>query len=72
MLSEVLASLLGCHQEFLLEGSGRGRALSFIHISYNINKLRPGKILMKNGKLTPFFDPKWDEISNLNRNFSIS
>ena len=50
--------------ELLLEGSGRRRALIFIPISYNINKLWPVKILMKNGKLPPLLGPKWDKVSN--------
>jgi len=66
MLSGILPTLLDCHQEFLLEGSGRRRALSFIPISYNINKLWLVKILMKNGKLPPFLGPKWDENCNIN------
>jgi hypothetical protein len=35
-LLEILLPLLGCHQEFLLENSGRRMVLTFISISFNI------------------------------------
>ncbi len=66
MLSEILAHLLVCHQEFLLENAGQKRVFSLIPISFNINKLWFVKILMQNGKLPPFFDSKRDENSNMN------
>jgi hypothetical protein len=65
--SEIFLPLLGCHQELLLENSGRRRTLGLIPISFNINNSWVAKILMKNGKLLPFFDPKWDKISNIKR-----
>jgi len=66
MLSELLSSLLICYQKFLLENSGRRKAFSFIPISFNINKLWLVQILMKKGKLPPFFGQKWDENFKLN------
>jgi hypothetical protein len=59
-------------KKFVVDNMRGRRALSFISISYNINKLWLVKILIKNGKITLFFDTKWDKISNVDyRNLLI-